>query len=40
MASENMDRSTEVENDDECVCVICKDWLSTHIELAKMTPCK
>jgi hypothetical protein len=40
MDLENMDITDEVEYDDGQVCVICQDWLSTHIELANLTSCK
>ena len=39
MDLENANISAEVKNDDGQVCVLCQDWVSTHIELAKMTPC-
>ncbi len=40
MDFESKNGSDEVENDDKDVCIICQEKLSTHIELAKMTPCK
>jgi hypothetical protein len=35
-----VDRSAEVEKDEEGICIICEEKIFTHIDLAKMIPFK